>query len=144
MLNLNAWRHGKGFGVHSPLAYDLIHNVLTDKPAYYGDAVIKKWPGTTRQRRVARILVRLTAHFHMRTLWADTACPSMYVNAVKLACPGITVTPKATLRLEMENGRLNVTVDLGQGGPLVIRDPRDITLTINRRGLSPQLISAKL
>ena len=29
------WRHGRGFGVHSPMAYHLIHEVIRDRSAVY-------------------------------------------------------------------------------------------------------------
>ena len=55
-------RHRKGYGVHSPFAYDFIRQVLEEHDAYYAYSVIDsrlKWWQRFRYRRHQHLLFRL-------------------------------------------------------------------------------------
>lgn len=61
------WRHGRGFGVHSPLAYDLVMNTLREREAYYAynrlDNASSGGAISPRQLRlIFRLLVRFNPH----------------------------------------------------------------------------------
>lgn len=60
------WRHGRGFGVHSPLAYDLVMNTLRERGAYYAyerlDAAARRG-GDVSPRRL-RLIFRLLVRFN--------------------------------------------------------------------------------
>lgn len=67
------WRHGRGFGVHSPFAYDFITRTLREKLPYYAyeriEASCAKIDGTTlsarRIKQIFRILVRFNPKYVM-------------------------------------------------------------------------------
>ena len=59
-------RHRRGYGVHSPFAFDFITNVLYNKERYYAYANMDRnlrWWQKARVRSVRRLLFRL-ANFH--------------------------------------------------------------------------------
>lgn len=56
------WRHGRGFGVHSPWAFNIIDTVLHEKSAYYNYPRINALAGAGR-KRAARAVFRLLIHF---------------------------------------------------------------------------------
>lgn len=58
------WRHGRGFGIHSPLAYDLVMSTLRCRYGYYGDAVVDGLFDTADDRRRGRALLRIAARFN--------------------------------------------------------------------------------
>ena len=69
------WRHSKGFGVHSPFAYDFVINVVSPGPyAYYGyhdiDRLIRL-PGYERYARCRnnfRLILRMIVNLKSRRL----------------------------------------------------------------------------
>ena len=143
---LSTLRHGRGFGVHSPLAFELIASVLRDKPAYYGDKEINRAFPNRRQRRVGRILLRLIARFHPQT----ANVPEMYENVVKTAGSRIALV-NASAHADMTvvvNEDSSTTITFGRAaensGPLILDNEKDLRIIIYRRGLSPTLINATL
>lgn len=61
------WRHGRGYGVHSPLAYDLVMNTLQEHCAYYcydrlDNAAADSTISPRRLRLIFRLLVRFNPH----------------------------------------------------------------------------------
>lgn len=59
-------RHRRGYGVHSPFAFDFITNVLYNKERYYAYSMLDRnlrWWQKARVRNVRRLLLRL-ANFH--------------------------------------------------------------------------------
>lgn len=99
------WRHGHGFGVHSPFAYFMVKEVV--RPAtgydYYGYACIDEaWLAMSRperhkaMRRQARILLRLAARLDLRSAFLpkaeisipfraalDSACSQMQIHTAQ-------------------------------------------------------------
>lgn len=64
------WRHGRGFGVHSPLAYRLVSEVLRPRgdACYYGEAWARAlFAGDSRSRGAATVL-RLLADRNPRSV----------------------------------------------------------------------------
>lgn len=146
---LTARRHGRGFGVHSPLAYELITGVLRDRPAYYGDAEIARQGVSRRQQRLARIVLRLTARFCPSTAFADPES-TLYLSAAKIARKSLKTTSTASeadIAFTREGRLLKIRVGHPESptpGPLVLTNRRDIEITIYRRGLSPVTILTHL
>lgn len=95
------WRHGRGFGVHSPFAYFMVKEVV--RPArgydYYGykdidEAWLNMQNSEHRRsmRRQARILLRLAARLDIHTAFmpkAQTATP--FIAALQAANSQITI-----------------------------------------------------
>lgn len=52
------WRHRRGYGVHSPLAYRLVTEVITDLPRQY-----KYYDQSSHRGKEYRLLYRLAARF---------------------------------------------------------------------------------
>ena len=147
--HLAAWRRGRGFGVHSPLAYDLITNTLADKPAYYGDSEIERIFASPRKRRLGRIVLRLAARFNPTTM-SIGGVEQTFIDIARIANPAITVSdsePDMAIR-KTDDGVMEIlihpTLSEPGTGPLVIYSLRDIRIVILRHGLTAQKINAKL
>lgn len=145
LRKLSTLRHGRGFGVHSPLAYELIAAVLPDRPAYYADRTIKTLYTNKRQRRMARVVVRLVARFQPHAAVA----PEFLRPAIKLADSKICFIDN-TLPADMtihQEGKI-LTIKLGSEsenhGPLILDNERDMRIVIFRKGLSPTLVNTTI
>lgn len=145
--HLSAIRHGRGFGVHSPLAYDLITNVLPDRPAYYGDEDIDKTSSSPRAARLGRILLRLVARFKPAKVCIYRQCDT-FAAVVRMADSSVEFSdrqPDMILRRDPA-GVLEIVINPGRTGsgtgPLVIDNLRDARIVIHRQGLSRQKINA--
>lgn len=61
-LGYKRWRHGRGFGIHSPFAYDLIVNTLRQKLPYYKykliDRIVCADMTASRLKLIFRLVVR--------------------------------------------------------------------------------------
>ena len=57
---INGWRHGRGFGVHSPWAYEVVTTVLRCDCGYYAYGEIDKLFG--ERRALAATVYRLLVH----------------------------------------------------------------------------------
>lgn len=142
---LSTWRHGRGFGVHSPLAYRLIADILRDRPAYYADSRIDAMSANKRARRIARIVVRLAAYFRPASFGGSDAD----MDIVRLADSRITRAPgveTADFVIERTDSMTHITVGRrGSGtGPLTLTNLRDLTVTIHRAGLSQTTVNTTL
>lgn len=63
------WRHGRGFGIHSPFAYDFITRTLRERLPYYGYDDIDAargcaWSEPLLPARRLRLLFRILARFN--------------------------------------------------------------------------------
>ena len=76
LRSLRTWRHGRGFGIHSPLAYDLLTTTLREprRTGYYAYRNLNALGGDGRKRRLARIVFRLVSRFSPRRV-AITGAP---------------------------------------------------------------------
>lgn len=141
---LSTLRHGRGFGVHSPLGYELISSVLRDRPAYYADRRINEMFDHRRQQRIGRILLRLIARFEPSTVHV----PTHYAPVVSLVCSTtlLTTDDNAEMRLTEENGVTVITYGhpTPGHGPLTLDNENDLRIVIYRRGLSPTYINVRL
>lgn len=65
------WRHGRGFGIHSPFAYDFVTRTLRERLPYYAysklDALAaEKWQGVSGSARL-RLIFRIAVRFNPAT-----------------------------------------------------------------------------
>lgn len=138
-------RHGRGFGVHSPLAYELITAVLPDKPSYYADARINELSDDKRHCRIARILIRLIAKFkpervYLTSEFADL--PTLCGNSVRQ----MNSAENADFSLIKNDNRFVIIIKCNNSdcGPLILDNEKDLKIVIYRKGLSPTLINTTL
>ena len=143
---LTALRHSRGFGVHSPLAFDLITKVLPDKPRYYGDAKTAQIYSDRRQQRIARVILRLIARFK-----PTVACASPeYVKAIQVADSRIQFVDnpsEADITVSVSDKKVRIQIGHEQPhgtGPLTLHNDKDLQIVVHRQGLSPTLILTKL
>ena len=102
--------HRKGYGIHSPYAYNLVTQVLYNPGEYYADRILLPlfpwWQRVFCPRRVAchRLLFRLANHYQPQTMTIPPHCltQAAYLHA------GCRHTPIAT-----EQGRDHHTLDTG-------------------------------
>lgn len=106
------WRHSRGFGIHSPFAYDLVKNVISPgQYSYYGYWDIDKailspqsndYPAL---RKDARLLLRLLVWLNVKRLWIYP--PSQTVFATVAAAAGIKCSDVSNLKnLATQSGDL--------------------------------------
>lgn len=138
-------RHGRGFGVHSPLAYELITSVLRDKPAYYADNEIETFGLNRRQRRIARIIFRLLVRFGAETV----SVPPPYDRVPALASGSITTSSRpdmADMTVTVSDGRTEIRIGHAETdtGPLILENGKDLRITVFRKGLSPVTVNTTL
>lgn len=95
------WRHGRGYGVHSPFAYELVKQVVRPERgyAYYGygaiDDALMNLPRHERMRhmkRHARILLRLAGRLGFR---------SAFLPKAQIAAPFITALLAANSKMSL-------------------------------------------
>lgn len=163
------WRHGRGFGVHSPLAYDLLTNVLNAPEAYYGDACVEALFDAPRDLRRGRALLRLVARFHPRTVSIGANVDRRWVDVVRrtdsraktvrddtpadmyiVADPGFeppAAHPCVTVYLARHRGDYRRDDDASdidnRLGPVVVDNARDMAVAVRRRGLSAKTVFAR-
>ena len=81
------WRHTKGYGVHSPLAFCLVQHVV--KPSrntiYYGEEKLDAADLPYKLVRRARILLRLVAELQPSSVWISPGMPELLSEAIRLA-----------------------------------------------------------
>lgn len=112
------WRHGRGFGIHSPFAYDFITRTLRERMPYYAyeriDAAAHRGDGRLSSRKL-RLIFRIAVRF----------------NPSKAAVIGDANA--AVVRLALKSARHNMTiVDCRDAADLyVIND--DLTLPYDDR-----------
>lgn len=62
------WRHGRGFGIHSPFAFDFITRTLRERLPYYAynrlDAVASAQHLSSAERRRLRLIFRIAVRFN--------------------------------------------------------------------------------
>lgn len=86
-------RHRKGYGVHSPFAFDFITNVVYNRERYYAYEQIDKglrWWQKARVRSVRRLLFRL-ANFHQPRTMAFLCGDKALLEACRCAVRGVEV-----------------------------------------------------
>ena len=91
------WRHSRGFGVHSPFAYDLVKMAV--RPGdyeFYGYADIDDvvlapgFKGYPEARSDARLLLRLLVQLRTRRLLLPKGLPAMQAAAEAASVPVVT------------------------------------------------------
>lgn len=141
---LSTLRHGRGFGVHSPLAFELISRVLPDRPAYYADSAIRTMFRGRRQRRIARIAVRLAARFEPRTMFVDP----VFEEIMTLVDPRI-IRVSSVEKAEMSVCKVNESTVINIGNNLnfnsvTLDNEKDLRIVVRLAGLSPTLVNTTL
>lgn len=72
-------KHSKGFGVHSPFAYDIIREVIEERCAYYAYYTMQRTyaKDSPMTMKVAALLLRLANRFRTRTI-LEVCCDGGY------------------------------------------------------------------
>lgn len=99
---LRRWRNTRGFGVHSPFAYDLARNVIHPHRdyAYYGYKAIdrvcmKKRSASPEERNLAMMLLRLCVAVNPRRAAVDKEMPEIFRTALTAASPAMHIRTNA-------------------------------------------------
>lgn len=114
------WRHGRGFGIHSPFAYDFITRTLRERMPYYAyeriDAAAHRGDGRLSSCKL-RLIFRIAVRF----------------NPSKAAVIGDANA--AVVRLALKSARHNMTiVDCSDAADLyVINDDRPLPYDDRRK-----------
>ncbi len=122
-------RHRRGYGVHSPFAYDLLTQVIYSPGRYYDYALLDRqfprWsrPLTFRRRAVDRLLFRLANHWQPERIFAP-GVPEREYNYLRQGCrrAKFTSTP-STVDGEMiyiRDSHTPLPSSMGEGSILVV------------------------
>lgn len=91
------WRHSRGFGVHSPFAYDLVKMAINPGDyGFYGYSLIDRvilsqgFKGYPRARKDARLLLRLLVQLRSRRLLLPDGLPALCAAARGAGVPAVT------------------------------------------------------
>lgn len=130
------WRHSRGFGVHSPFAYDLVKMAVRPGGAYsfYGyddiDRIVygagfKGYPGA---RRNARLLLRLLVQLQPHRLLLPEGLPAMKVAAGAAGVACLTYSSSSELPAPQPGDMLVAVTDNIPGGEIARRINNDTVL----------------
>lgn len=118
---IDRFRHTRGYGVHSPLAYRLVKHVVRPPRdvVYYGEEQLQALPGVFGRRlRNARVLLRLVAEFQPSFVWVAPKTDELLMEAVRLAGCAVRVFDGAHFPQEAFNSDFIVTEGRGITGKL--------------------------
>lgn len=92
---INRYRHGKGFGVHSPFAFHFITTILNCKYSYYGYSEIEEAIPTTKSNKIlrhdAKLILRLIARYNIKSITLPKNTHKAIFIAAKTAYSGIEI-----------------------------------------------------
>lgn len=106
-LAYSRWRHGHGFGIHSPFAYRFVTEVLRQGYGYYA---YLRLPGDARLRTVFRVVLAL------RPATVALAGCARYRRAVEEAVPHARITVPSEAAMIIVDGAVEPDFDLGAHG----------------------------
>lgn len=98
----------KGYGIHSPFAFDFVRRVISQPCAYYAYATLRN--GDHLSRSYVRLLFRVALHFRPRTIAIDGPVGKMELNALTLGSPNAAFTD-APADLMLLTGEPGVTIE---------------------------------
>ncbi len=100
-------RHHKGYGIHSPFVYNLVHNVIEEKRTFYAYEDIRSFltdyfpDNTFRTSKHDRLVFRLINHFKIKSvleIGSGTGEGTLYItapsNEIKCFCFEADTTKK--------------------------------------------------
>jgi len=99
------WRHGMGFGIHSPFAYRFVTEVLRQEMGYYA---YLRMPGDERYRTIFRIILALQPQT-VALVGTDN-----YKRAVREAVPHAHITRPDNADMIIVDARQQTGLDLGR------------------------------
>ena len=120
-------RKRKGYGVHSPFAFDLVTNVLYNKEEYYAYTEMDKdlhWWQKWRVRSLRHLAFRLSNYHRPQTMYCEGELPALVLVFQHQHCPLSHVGEGTMLVLKdkdkcrkfwkriKEDDRVTVTFDL--------------------------------
>ena len=107
---INRWRHDFGYGVHSPLGFRIVREVLNPSRGYgfYGYERLEGLaasldPGMEKR---ARMLLRLGVLRQPSILWHTSDTPEIYTEALKLAGGIVRILDGSVFPDDMAKGEM--------------------------------------
>ena len=140
------WRHSRGFGVHSPLAFELLSRVLPDRPPYYADSTINSTFRERRRQRIARIILRLVSHFEPSTVFTNDYDFQKVAMLANSQCRFILFEPDAQMSITTQQNYTKIRI----GKPdstrksITLSNERDLDIIVYRDGLSETYVNTTL
>lgn len=81
-----AFRHKRGYGVHSPFVFELITGLINENAGYYAFGELEKnWTGRKKDKKFCRLLFRLAEHYSYRNIvlaGMENDYPKRYLSAL--------------------------------------------------------------
>ena len=121
-------RKRKGYGVHSPFAFDFVTNVLYNREKYYAYTEMDKglhWWQKGRVRSLRHLLLRLSNYHRPRTMYCE-GLDNVLCEACQYGSKGMTILPAGSTEMAdmivlagMNDEAMN---HVGEGTMLVLMD----------------------
>lgn len=108
------WRHTRTFGIHSPLAYYIMREVVNQPYAYYGyDLIEAELEHLRRPRRVrsfARLLLRLSNFLQPSAVYISPSAPDVLEGALKAGKSDIRIL-RNIAEVAEKSGSVELVID---------------------------------
>lgn len=116
-------RHRRGFGVHSPFAFRMLHDVLHPRYNYYGSIRLKEIAGDApRFRKDNRLLFYLAARLPFESCSLVSQENTLAARSVSLAAPSLPLDSyKGKCLYYRESSRYFSPLDISPGSVAVMR-----------------------
>lgn len=109
------WRRSRGYGIHSPLAYRIVTQVLRpDKDTgYYGEKklceIARREALSRRLLQRASLILRFCAFLQPEYVWVTSKLPEIYLEAIRLSGSVIRIYDSALYPAEYSRSQLIIT-----------------------------------
>lgn len=125
---LMRFRKRKGYGVHSPFAFDLVTNVLYNRENYYAYAQMDNglhWWQKGRVRSLRHLAFRLSNYHRPHTMYCEGLDKALR-EACQYGSRGVTMLPRGTSGVAdmvfVEGRDEEALAHVGEGTMLVLKD----------------------
>ncbi len=96
MKYFERWRHTRGYGVHSPLAFRIVKDCIypDSKYAFYSDSYLDfEYHEDRRNLKIAKMTIRLVNLLRPKRIWMPD-CDKRIFTALNISFPSITVATR--------------------------------------------------
>lgn len=121
-------RHRKGYGVHSPFAFNFVTGVLYNRDMYYAYETIDRglrWWQRGRVRSLHRLALRLSDYRRPGTLYCH-GIDGRLAEACRYGCRGLKVLPDGSMEtadmIFVSGADERALLHVGEGSMLVVKD----------------------
>lgn len=120
---ISRFRHSRGFGVHSPFAFRMVHDVIRPRYEYYREEELQTLAKDSCLRKVCGLLFRLTARLGFRQAMVASDAPAAVRKALEMARGDIEIStslPKGKSIIFLPHSKLGEVDACAREGNVVV------------------------